>query len=202
MSLCVLPAAEFAVEPQAGPPEGASDALRTLLEPEGLRVKDPAGGTYVEFWVRKTIPTRSGAEETRSVQLGGIAPDAVLGVIRYARPGSDFCGRPIPPGVYTVRYSIMPEDGNHMGVAPGRDFALLIPAALDPDPAASLSYEELMERSRQASGSSHPAILFLVAPEPDAGFPGIVRTRENYDVLQVKSGDVSLGIVVIGRSEG
>ena len=44
-------------------------------------------------------------------------------------------GQGIQPGLYTLRYELVPNDGNHLGVANSRDFGLLVRAADDPDPA-------------------------------------------------------------------
>jgi len=204
LALLAFPAlAQLTVEP-AGPcaADGVSDGVKAVLANPGYRVKDSSGAAFVEVWLAKAVPTEKSADLPRGADFASIPANALLGVIRYAKPGGDFRGQPIPAGVYTMRYNVHPEDGNHQGVAPGRDFILLMPVAVDKDAAAKLSFDEAVELSRKASGTAHPAVLFLSAPESGAKFPAVRRNSENHDILQVKIGAVELGITLVGKSEG
>jgi len=100
-----------------------------------------------------------------------------------------------------MRYALLPNDGNHLGVAPTRDFVLLVPVASDPDPARALSEAELIRLSLQASGTSHPAV-FSMAP-PSSQLPSVTRTSEDYVVFAAKTRtaagtDYPLAIVLQG----
>jgi len=194
-------AAQLTVEP-AGPcaAEGVSDAVKALLEPNGYRVKDASAAVFVEAWIRKAIPAEKPAEQPRGSDYSVIPPGTVLGVIRYARAGADFRGQPIQEGVYVMRFNLQPEDGDHQGASPRRDHILLSLASADADPAAKLSFDDAVALSRKASGTNHPSVLFLAAPESGAKFPGIEHGHGR-DVLQVKSGAVGLGIIVVGKAE-
>ena len=65
---------------------------------------------------------------------------SLLGVVRYPERFRDRRGQTIKPGVYTMRYSFYPMNGNHQGVALQRDFAILSPAASDTDAAAKPAF--------------------------------------------------------------
>lgn len=206
LALCLLTlpaAAQFTVE-SAGPcaAEGLSGSVKAALQAEGYRVKDSSGGVFVEAWLSKAIPADESAERRRGSDFPFLAPQTLVGVIRYVRDGADFRGQPIQPGVYTMRYNVHPEDGDHQGVAPRRDFVLLTPVTVDQDAGAKLTFEAMVAMSRKASGTNHPSVLFLEAPESGAKFPGVHHNSDNHDVLQLKSGKVELGIVVVGKSEG
>ncbi len=58
-------------------------------------------------------------------------------MVRFPQGMSDYRGQSLPPGVYTLRYQLLPQDGNHMGVAPNPDFLLASPAASDSRPEQS-----------------------------------------------------------------
>jgi hypothetical protein len=163
-----------------------------LSLPDTQIVKDPNGDVWMEVQINKTIPIEKVADPPRGADFPQIPPGALLGTIRYLQPGGDFCGKPIPPGSYTMRYGLLPEDGAHQGVAPRRDFVLLSPAAADRDAAARPSYEALVEMSRKASGSSHPAILFLTATK---------EQRPRLQVVWFKNAAVEFGIIVVGKAE-
>ncbi len=193
--------AQYAVEPAgACSAEGVSDAVKAGLEAAGHRVKDSSGAVFAEVWLSKAIPIEKSSEQ-RAADFA-LPLNALVGVIRYAQAAGDFRGQPIKAGVYTMRYNLHPEDGNHQGVAPRRDFVMLSPVSVDTDPAAKLSYDAAVDLSRKASGGPHPLVLFLVSPESGAKFPSVRRTSENHEVLQVKSGSVELGITLVGKSEG
>jgi hypothetical protein len=198
-SLLIYPAlAQYTVE-SAGPstPEGASAAVKGLLEAGGHRVKD-SSGAFVEVWLRKDIPTAK--TETRGSDFGSLPPGTVVGVIRYAKNGSDFRGQPIAAGAYVMRFNLQPEDGDHQGASPRRDHLLLSPVAADQDPAAALTYEQAVDLSRKASGTRHPLVLFLAAPESGAKFPSVAQ-HGGRQTLQVKSGAVAMGIIFVGKAE-
>ena len=179
------------------------ETLRAELpEPlaEPVSVKDPSGADWIEIRIHKAVPVQKVDNSIRGADLPQIPQAAFLGTIRYVKPGGDFCGKPIPPGVYTMRYWLLPEDGAHQGVAPRRDSVLLSAIEAERDNEARPSYEQLVDMSRKASGTTHPAVLFLTVPEPGAGFPS-VRQQGRWRVVQVKSGEVELGIVVAGKAE-
>ncbi len=90
-----------------------------------------------------------------------------------------------------------------MGVSPNRDFVLLTPAE-DPDPAASLSSEQLVALSQKAAGTPHPAVFSMVPPDGD-NFPSIYKNDDGYYVFVVKlktsTGDLPAGFVVKGQAQ-
>jgi len=197
--LAIFPAlADYTTTPAAGPCscEGVADAVKSALDPGGYQVKDASGAPYVEVWLAKNIPT---ANQAAGGADFAIPPTTVIGVIRYARGGSDFRGQAIKPGFYVMRYNVQPEDGDHQGASPRRDHLLLSPAAEDKDPAAKLAFEAAVDLSRKASGTRHPLVLFLTTPD-GTQFPTI-KHAGNRDILQVKSGSAAMGIVIAGKAE-
>jgi len=87
-----------------------------------------------------------------------------VGAIRFPSSVKDYRKQLIKAGVYTLRYALLPENGNHMGVAPQRDFVLASPAAADQDPATP-TVDQSLALSRKATGSNHPSVWSLAPPE-------------------------------------
>src|SRR5829696_6497017 len=81
----------------------------------------------------------------------------LLGALRFPGEGHDYRDQTIASGVYTLRYGLLPVNGDHLGVSPNRDYALLLPAAKDKE-LAPLARKTLEERSAEAAGTSHPAV--------------------------------------------
>ena len=160
-------------------PEGLSAAIKADMAPSGgAKVIDGAGKTLAEIWVRKAVPATarpSGAKGT--IQFPVLAEGELLGAIRFVSEGHDYRDQTIPPGVYTFRYGIQPVNGDHLGVSPNRDYALLIPAAKDAD-LAPLAKKPLETRSAEAAGSSHPGVFILLAASGEATAPPTIARDE------------------------
>ena len=91
-------------------------------------------------------------------------------------------------------------NGNHQGVAPQRDFLVLVPAALDKTADVIADFDALMELSRKASGTPHPAVLSFWKADADQK-PGLEKQGEKDWVLTVKLGDTAVSIILIGKVE-
>lgn len=148
--------AQYKVEAAAAPPAEVS-TLASALAKDGVKVLKPDGSVLLELWLVAALP--GGGEPQQNSSLSTIPHGALLGVARYPARSSDRRGQQIRPGVYTLRYSFYPMNGDHQGVSPQRDFAILAPAAEDTDPAAKPSFDALMDLSRKASKTPHPLVL-------------------------------------------
>ena len=60
---------------------------------------------------------------------------------------SDFRGQAVPGRHYTLRYQLLPQDANHLGVSPNPDFLLAIPVASDTKPDAVYPFDKLVALS-------------------------------------------------------
>ena len=115
---------------------------------------------------------------------------------------SDYRGQSIPAGIYTLRYQLLPQDGNHMGVAPNPDFLLASPAADDMRPEQAYVERKMSALSAKSTGTGHPAVIALES----AGKTGSVAKEENgnivfsVDVAATDGSMVKLGIVVKGAA--
>jgi hypothetical protein len=169
--------AELLKEP---PPATLAPAIKAELGPTAYRVVDAAGKPYADLWLRKATPASGKpAGPSGTIQFPVIAEGTLLGAIRYAAEGQDFRDQAIPPGVYTVRFGLQPQNGAHLGKSPFRDYFLLLPAAKDMS-AELLAKKPLDERSAEAAGTTHPACLeLLAATEPlKADDPKMVNDQE------------------------
>src|SRR5882762_8125380 len=108
---------------------GASDSLKKALEPKGYRVTLADGKVLCEIWLRNGVI--SGKNEAQGAAYTTLADSALIGVITFPQAATDFRKQGIKAGSYTLRYAVHPQDGNHLGISPIRDFLLLVPLALD-----------------------------------------------------------------------
>lgn len=161
----------------APPPQELAAAVRDTLGEDVIRVHGPKG-LYCEVWLRKAAPVSATPSKELGIGYGELAEGTLIGAVRLPAGGSDYRSQKVPAGVYALRYALHPVDGNHMGVAPQRDFLMFTPAAADASPAA-VTGDALIVLSRKGSGTGHPAVWSLAAPEREGGAnPSMVHYEE------------------------
>jgi hypothetical protein len=177
------------------PPEVAS-GISQALDKSGFQVTNN-GAAFCELWFRASLPSGPASSE-QNVTMPNVPMGTLLGVIRFDGKASDRRGQTIEPGVYTLRYGIMPMNGSHQGAAPQRDFLLMTPAAEDRDLNATPGFDALVAMSRKASHTPHPAVLsFWKADADSAGFS---QQGDSDWVLQSKIGDLPIAVIVVGTA--
>ncbi len=184
----------YTAEPAGGLPAEVAPAIAQALQKDGTKISNN-GTAYCEIWFRKEKP--AGAKSTEeNVTLPLIPQGALLGVIRFDGQGADRRGQTIKAGVYTLRYGIMPVNGDHQGAAPQRDFLLLSPAADDRDLNSRPGFDALVAMSSKASGTPHPAVLSFW--KSDTVTPGFTKQGDTDWVLQTKIGDTPISVILVG----
>jgi hypothetical protein len=186
------------------PSDAVAAEVLSQLDSSGVRVIRGESRTICDVWWCKEWPVES-AEATGDV-IYPFTVGQLLGVVRFPRRSSDFRDQQVDRGLYTLRYGKQPVDGAHVGTSPTRDFALLIPVS-DDKGLTALSYEDLVELSNKASGTTHPALLSLQRTEGEEAIrhlsdrdwwlvrlPGKVRVGEETQPMPVD-------MVVVGRAE-
>jgi hypothetical protein len=194
-------AAEPKVEGVKEPPAVAKE-IAAVLQADGYRVLGADGKPLAEIWFRKEVPVTP-KREVEGAIYPTLSPGEFLGVMALPAVAKDFRGQTIKPGTYTLRYELLPNDGNHLGVAANRDFALLVRDADDPGPDKTLSLDELVKLSDRAAGTSHPAVFSMVAPANRA-LPAAYLDANGYVILAAEapaaSGALPVALIVKGVS--
>jgi hypothetical protein len=185
---------QYQAAPAGGPPSEVAPAIAQALQKDGTKITNN-GAPYCEIWFRTEKP--SGVKSTEeNVTLPLIPQGALLGVIRFDGKGSDRRGQTIKAGVYTLRYGIMPVNGDHQGAAPQRDFLLLTPASDDKDLNSTPNFDALVAMSRKASGTPHPAVLSFWKSDSDK--PAFSKQGDTDWVFQIKLGDTPIAVILVG----
>jgi len=190
---------QYTSAPAGAAPSELSAGISAVLQKDGTKIMN-GGKVICEIWLRTTTPNGPKSAED-SVSLPNIPQGTLLGAIRFPAKGADRRGNPIAPGVYTLRYSNFPQNGDHQGVAPQRDFMLISKAAEDQDANATPSFKELVATSEKATGIPHPGV-FSFWKQESSFTPGFAKEGEHDWVLQTKLGDIPVAIILIGKAEG
>jgi hypothetical protein len=186
---------QYKADPISALPPGLAANIAQVLQKSGFKISNN-GTAYCEIWFRSNQPSGPNSPE-QNVTLPSIPPGALLGVIHFDGNGADRRGQPIKAGTYTLRYAIIPMNGDHQGAAPQRDFLLLAPAADDKDPNSTPNFDALVGMSKQASGTPHPAVLSFWKADSDS--PGFSQQGDDW-VLQTKLGDTPIAVILIGTA--
>ena len=184
LSICILTSAQAGKVEPLGPLTDAAipESIRAVLDPKGSRVRLDDSSVAAEIWLRKDLPAQP-KKETPDVIYDRLAESVLVGVLHFAQNSTDYRGQAVPAGFYTLRYELIPNDGNHLGVAPSRDFLLLVPATADPGPDKVLKFQELVALSRQASRSKHPAPLSLLPAEGTGTTPAVSKDDQDHYIF-------------------
>lgn len=185
------------IESAGAPPADLPAPVAGVLQKDGVRVLDNASKPVSEIWFLSAAPP-AGKSTEDAVTLPAIPQGAFLGIIRLPARGSDRRGQTLQPGVYTMRYGNYPQNGDHQGVEPQRDFLVLSRIADDQDISKNVPFNALMELSRKAANTPHPAVMSMWKSE--GGEPGIKEGTESEWILTTKIGDVPVDVIVAGRN--
>ena len=191
--------AQYKLDVAGAPPTDLAPAFASVFQQQGVKILGAGGSVYCEVWFRTQLS--SGPKSTDDAVTVSIPQGALLGVIRFAGPAQDRRGQSLKAGTYTLRYSQYPVNGDHQGVAPQRDFALLVRANDDSDPGATPGFDALVALSAKASGTPHPAVLSIWNSSSDK-FPNFSKQGDHDWVLDVKVGDLPITIILAGKVEG
>ncbi len=197
--LATLSFAQAKVETAPSSPD-APEAIKSAVVANALRVTSGAKG-LATVWAAKAITgEKNGSGDALYPEL---PKGAFSGVITFTAPAQDFRGQKIAAGTYTLRYAQLPGDGNHLGVAPNPDFFLLVPLALDTDPAVPIPYARLVKVSAKAAGTNHPAAFSLASAAKSV--PSVEVNDKGHTILtfelSVNGAKLPVGFIVAGVAE-
>jgi hypothetical protein len=183
-------------------PDALATGVKAALADGGVRAV--VSSATLDFWFVKAVALRP---ESSSASWAAVDEGTLVGAVRIGADFRDIRGRLMKPGVYTLRYGIQPQNGDHLGVSPFREFLLLVPAAIDTDPAPR-GHDPTIELSIKSVGGSHPAVWSIDPPAATANPLTIHTTELNHSAVIVEVpvsrdaksvGTMKFGIVLIGH---
>jgi hypothetical protein len=155
------------------------------------------GQNTIAFWWVKSL-------ESKDKGWGGVPEGALVGAMKVSAPFRDIRGRTMKAGTYLLRYALQPQNGDHLGVSPHREFLLATPAGDDTTP-GSLGHEPSVELAKKSINISHPAVLSLDPPvatsapltvaQNDAGHTSVVFE------VPTAQGPLKFGLILVGLIE-
>lgn len=186
-----------------------SQAIQSTLQPQGESLLDSSGKPLCEVWLRKDLTAAANPDTEGNVLYGKIDQGSLVGVIHFPDATKDYRGQAIKAGYYTLRYELIPQDGNHMGVSQYRDFLLLVPASQDTDGTKPVTFTDAVKLARDSTNTGHPGVMMMDSvSDSNKTFPALFQDYSQNWALQVEaplgSGGQKLqfAFVLVGQYQG
>jgi hypothetical protein len=165
------------------PPKELGPAIQKLLQPKAIQLLD-GGQPAFQFWLVNELPLQS---KPAAKPLDAVKQATLLGVVAVPKAQRDYRDDEIAAGVYTMRFALQPQDGNHLGSSEFLYFAALTPAKLDTKPDGIADYKSLVKVSSKETSTDHPVILSLRPAGSDKGeAPQLVEPAPEHKSVRVK----------------
>jgi hypothetical protein len=144
------------VEPQAK----LAEPVRKLLDEQALVVRS-GDDVVMRLWFRAAIPAKATEEQVKNGLTYREIPEGTLvGALEFPDEFTDYRKQKLPAGVYTLRFAIQPDIGDHTNTTPHPEFCLLCPAGEDKS-TEDVEKMKLIELSSKVNEGRHPAVLLL-----------------------------------------
>ena len=150
------------------------------------------GAATLDIWVVDKLESSGGPG------WSGVDSGTLVGALKVGGEFKEIRGKAVKPGVYTLRYGLQPQNGDHLGISTFREFLLISPAALDLDPKV-LGFDGVVALSKEVIGTAHPASLSIDPPEDAPGAPlSTYKNEHGHDGVVLQIGSLKFGLIVSG----
>lgn len=193
--------------PHSNPlPVNLAPGIGALLSKSGVRVTVAKGPVTLDFWFVERLTMKAGSA---SPSWDDVEEGTLVGAVQISSDFRDIRAKILKPGLYTLRYGIQPDNGDHLGVSPFRAFLLLSPAAQDTDPKPT-GHDGTIELSKASIGGSHPGVWSIDPPVATAAPLSLHKTSLEHQAVIVEvpvgrddkpAGTLKFGIVLVGTIE-
>jgi hypothetical protein len=167
------------------PPEKLAAAIRELLDERALVVAN-ADAVIMRVWFRREIPVKATEEQIKNgLTYREIREGTLVGALELPQKFIDFRKQELPAGVYTLRFAVQPDIGDHTGTTPHPEFCL-ISFADDDRTVEEIEKKKLIEVSSRVNEGRHPAVLLLWPNQDKEDAVKIVAKGEGVLVATIK----------------
>jgi hypothetical protein len=180
------------------PPKELDASIRATLQSKAVQLLDGEKPAY-EFWFCNEISLQS-KPESAAKGLDALKQATLLGAVSVPKAKRDYRDDELAANVYTMRFALQPQDGNHSGTAEFLYFAVLVPAKLDTKPDGITEYKRLVKTSARETSTDHPVIMSLRPADSDTGeLPRLQQPVPDHKSVRVrvpaKAGDTKTSLV-------
>ena len=167
------------------PPTELGESIRAHLQSKAVQLLDGEKAVY-EFWfARELTLTKKPASPAKVME--GLPAAALIGAVSVPKSIRDYRDDELAGGVFTMRFALQPQDGNHLGTSEYPYFAVLVPAKSDATLNGIADYKPLVKASSKPTSTDHPVILSLrPASGAAADIPQLSEPAAEHKALRVR----------------
>jgi len=187
-----LSGAELSLKTAEKPaPKDVGASIRGVLQTKAIQLA-AADKPAAEIWLRQELPLKS-TPSSPTDALGAIPETTLVAVIAIEdKTFQDYKGNDIPAGVYTARFGLQPQDGDHLGTADFNTFLVLIPADADKELAGIDKFKPMVKASGKITPSGHPVVMSLRPASAEGTSPSLTEPAPDHKAVRLKlSGKVA-----------
>jgi hypothetical protein len=167
------------------PPDAIAEPIRKLLDDQALIVRH-GENVVMSIWFRSEIPVKASDEQIKNGLTYREIPEGTLvGALEFPKTFTDYRKQELPAGLYTLRFAVQPDIGDHMGTTPHPEFCLICPASEDKAEEV-IEKKKLIELSSKVNEGRHPAVLLLWPHNAKDGATKIVDKGNGVLVAAIK----------------
>jgi hypothetical protein len=168
------------------PPLEVADSIRETLQTTAIEIQKEGAPIY-KFWFREEIPIGSQSGSSPDASLRALREGTLLGVVSVLQSQRDYRDDTISKGVYTLRYALQPQDGNHLGTAHYPYFAVLVPANSDDKLDGLTTYSAVVKASSRHTATGHPVNISLRPPgETPTNSPELTEPAPHHKAVRLQ----------------
>lgn len=163
-------------------PNAIGESIRAVLQPKAIELSDK-DKPVLDIWLRQDVPLKADAPKLES-----IPETTVVGAIQVNESGlKDYKDNDVPKGIYTARFGLQPQDGDHLGTADFSTFFILIAADADKELNGIEKFKPMVKASGKLTGSGHPLILNLrPVSDAKAEAPAVTDPAPEHKAVRLK----------------
>lgn len=180
-------AADFSVKTGTQPPpDKISPSIRSLLSSKPVQLFE-GDKPVAQIWFRQEVPLKS-KPSSPSASLESLAEATLLGAVSVEGSGlKDYKENDLPKGVFTARFALQPQDGDHLGTAEFNTFMVLVGADADKETNTFTKFTPLVKASGKLTSSGHPVVISLrPVTSPEGTFPSLSEPAAEHKAIRLK----------------
>jgi hypothetical protein len=168
------------------PPSQIAEPIRALLSSKPVQLLD---GTkpVLQVWFRRDVPLKS-KPSAPSSSLEVLSESTLLAAVSVEGSGfKDYKENAVPQGVFTARFVLQPQDGDHLGTAEFNTFLVLISPDTDKAPDTFTKFTPMVKASGKLTSTGHPLIVSLrPSSSSDGSFPALTEPASDHKAIRIK----------------
>ncbi len=187
LMLRTVSAGEFSLKTgNLPPPAPVAELIRATLSPKSIQLLD-GDKPILQIWFRQELALKAKPSSPAS-SVENLAEASLVAALSVEGSGlKDYKDNDIPKGVFTARFAMQPQDGDHLGTAEFNTFLVLVAAENDKTLDTFTKFTPLVKASGKLTSSGHPVVISLrPISSTDGKYPSLTEPAAEHKAIRLK----------------